>query len=49
MRRTSIWFTTEQLNRLAQSAKRDGLKSAHLVRLFVNQGLARHAGRRKAA
>lgn len=47
MRRTSIWFTPEQLNRLSQAAKRDGLKSAHLIRLFVAQGLARHA--RKAA
>lgn len=47
MRRTSMWFTKEQLERLAEAAKRDGLKSAHLVRLFVQQGLARHE--RKAA
>lgn len=47
MRRTSMWFTKEQLDRLAQAAKRDGLKSAHLARIFINQGLARHE--RKAA
>lgn len=47
MRRTSIWLTCEQLEQLALAAKRDGLKSAHLVRVFINEGLARR--KRQAA
>jgi hypothetical protein len=45
MRRTSVWFTPQQLSRLSQAAKQDGLKSAQLVRIFVNQGLAQRAGK----
>jgi len=47
MRRTSIWLTQEQLERLAEVAKRDRLKSAHLVRMFINEGLARRERQRK--
>jgi hypothetical protein len=40
-----MFFTKDQLERLAQAAKRDGLKSAHLARIFINQGLARYERR----
>jgi hypothetical protein len=47
VRKVALWFTSEQLNKVAQVAKRDGRTSSYFIRQFVNQGLARHA--RKAA
>jgi len=43
MIRTTVFLTKEQYNGLAEAAKADpaGLKSSHLIRRFISEGLAR--------
>lgn len=41
MKRTTIWLTKRQRAGLAQTAKEEGLRSAHIIRLFINDGLKR--------
>jgi len=39
LRRTTIWLTREQIKSLGAVAKRKGLRSAQLIRLYVDAGL----------
>jgi predicted DNA-binding protein len=41
LKRTTIWLTREQIKRLQAVAKRKGLKSAQLIRLYVDAGLTK--------
>jgi hypothetical protein len=42
MIRTTVYLSTAQVAGLAEAAKADpaGLKSSHLIRMFINAGLA---------
>lgn len=41
LKRTTIWLTREQIKRLQAIAKRKGLKSAQLIRLYLDAGLSK--------
>lgn len=39
MKRTTIFLTDEQIKRLAKIAKRKGIVTAQLIRIYINAGL----------
>lgn len=47
MTRTTVWLTKNQREGLAQAAKEAGLCSAHILRIYVNEGLARRKRQQK--
>ena len=46
MQRTTIFLTKSQIAKLAKTAAPDGLTTAALVRIFVNEGLTRRKRRK---
>jgi len=40
MKRTTIWLTDSQVQKLAKLSKKTGTKQAELIRRFVDAGLA---------
>jgi hypothetical protein len=43
MHRTTIFLTSRQRSKLADAAKPEGLSVASLIRIFINEGLARRS------
>jgi predicted DNA-binding protein len=41
LKRTTIWLTREQINRLQTVGKRKGLRAAQLIRLYIDAGLSK--------
>jgi Ribbon-helix-helix domain len=42
MKRTTIWLTESQLQKLGAGSKKTGLKIAELIRRFIDLGLKGH-------
>jgi hypothetical protein len=43
MKRTTVWLTEQQLQKLKQQSKKTGLAIAELVRRFIDAGLQKGA------
>jgi hypothetical protein len=43
MKRTTIFLTDDQLKRLAKFATKKGIKPAQLIRMYINDGLAKES------
>ena len=39
MRRTTVWLSKPQIDKLAKLSKRTGIKVAELIRRFIDEGL----------
>lgn len=39
MKRTTIWLTDSQVQKLAKISKKTGIKQAELIRRFIDTGL----------
>lgn len=39
MKRTTVWMTPQQIAKLAGMSKRTGIKTAELIRRFIDEGL----------
>ena len=39
MKRTTVWLTTQQVHKLAKVSERTGIKTAELIRRFIDEGL----------
>lgn len=46
MKRTTIFLTAKQIEELKGVAKLDGVKPSALIRIFINEGLARRTRRK---
>jgi hypothetical protein len=45
MKRTTVFLTDRQVQALAEAGEADGLSASVLIRIFINEGLARRAKR----
>lgn len=43
MRRTTVWLSKSQIEKLAKLSKRTGLKVAELIRRFIDEGLKKES------
>lgn len=43
MKRTTVWLSEPQIEKLAKLAKRTGIKLSELIRRFIDEGLKKEA------
>jgi hypothetical protein len=41
MKRTTVWMTPQQIAKLTGMSKRTGIKTAELIRRFIDEGLSK--------
>jgi predicted DNA-binding protein len=48
MKRTTVWLSDQQVERLAALSKKTGIKTAELIRRLIDGGLDKEDGRKES-